>query len=73
MSLWRCSVLRWRELVVGAGMEEENLCLDTVGRIGSGLVARWPREGGPWAAETVWGRVPRGAGADRLVVALKVL
>ena len=25
LSLWRCSVLRWRELVVGAGMEEENL------------------------------------------------
>jgi hypothetical protein len=38
LSLWWCSVLRWRELVVGAGMEEENLCLDTVGRIG----CRWP-------------------------------
>ncbi len=38
VSLWRCSVLRWRELVVGAGMEEENLCLDTVGRSGSGAV-----------------------------------
>ena len=25
VSLWWCSVLRWRELVVGAGMEEENL------------------------------------------------
>jgi len=37
VSLWWCSVLRWRELVVGAGMEEENLCLDTVGRIGSGV------------------------------------
>ena len=37
MSLWWCSVLRWRELVVGAGMEEENLGLDTVGRIGSGV------------------------------------
>ena len=24
-----------------------------------------------WAAETVWGRVPRGSGADRLVVASK--
>jgi hypothetical protein len=70
--LWRCSVLRWRELVVGAGMEQENLCLDTVGQVRV-LVARWPREGGPWAAETVWGRVPRGAGADRLVVALKAL
>ena len=37
MSLWWCSVLRWRELVVGAGMEEENLCLDTVGRPGAGV------------------------------------
>ena len=72
VSLWRCSVLRWRELVVGAGMEEENLCLDTDGQV-MGRVALWPREGGPWAAETVRGRVPRGAGADRLVVASKVL
>jgi len=37
VSLWWCSVLRWRELVVGAGMEEENLCLDTVGRSGAGV------------------------------------
>jgi hypothetical protein len=37
VSLWWCSVLRWRELVVGAGMEEENLCLDTVGRFGAGV------------------------------------
>ena len=22
---WRCPVYRWRELVVGAGMEQENL------------------------------------------------
>ena len=72
MLLWRCSVLRWRELVVGAGMEEENLCLDTDGQV-MGRVALWPREGGPWAAETVWGRVPRGTGADRLVVASKAL
>jgi hypothetical protein len=72
MSLWRCSVLRWRELVVGAGMEQENLCLDTDGQV-LGLIALWPREGGPWAAETVRGRVPRGSGADRLVVVLKVL
>jgi hypothetical protein len=46
MSLWWCSVLRWRELVVGAGMEEENLCLDTDGQL-AGLVALWPREGDP--------------------------
>jgi len=31
--LWWSSVLRWRDLVVGAGMEQENLCLDTVGRV----------------------------------------
>jgi hypothetical protein len=37
MSLWRCSVLRWRELVVGAGMEQENLCLELmVCRVGAG-------------------------------------
>jgi hypothetical protein len=50
LPLWRCSVLRWRELVVGAGMEEENLCLDTVGRIASGagcpLAARGRTLGG---------------------------
>ena len=42
MSLWRCSVLRWRELVVGAGMEQENLCLElTAWQVGVGR---------PWAA-----------------------
>ena len=50
LPLWRCSVLRWRELVVGAGMEEENLRLDTVGRIASGagcpLAARGRTLGG---------------------------
>ncbi len=46
VSLWWCSVLRWRELVVGAGMEEENLCLDTDGQV-AGPVAPWPREGEP--------------------------
>ncbi len=53
-------------------MEEENLCLDTDGQV-VGLVALWPREGGPWAAETVWGRVMRGTGADLTVVVMKVL
>jgi hypothetical protein len=51
VSLWWCSVLRWRELVVGAGMERENLCLDTVGPdlMGAGC---------PWAARgrTLGGR-----------------
>jgi hypothetical protein len=43
VSFWWCSVLRWRELVVGAGMEQENLCLDTVG-------LGWMGVAGPWAA-----------------------
>ena len=50
VSLWWCSVLRWRELVVGAGMEQENLCLDTDGQgalgAGSPLVARGRTLGG---------------------------
>ena len=42
MSLWWCSVLRWRELVVGTGMEQENLCLElSVRQLGVGC---------PWAA-----------------------
>jgi hypothetical protein len=45
VSLWWCSVLRWRELVVGAGMEQENLCLETVDRAGL-LVARGRTLGG---------------------------
>jgi hypothetical protein len=51
VSLWWCSVLRWRELVVGAGMEQENLCLETVGRVRLGV-------GCPWAARgrTLGGR-----------------
>jgi hypothetical protein len=50
VSLWWCSVLRWRELVVGAGMEQENLCLEP-SAWGSGV-------GGPWAAKgrTLGGR-----------------
>ena len=72
VSLWWCSVLRWRELVVGAGMEEENLGLDTDGQITGWLPIGRERED-LWAAETVRGRVPRGAGADRLVVASRVL
>lgn len=36
MLLWRCPVYRWRELVVGAGMEQENLS----SRYGGRKVAR---------------------------------
>jgi len=46
VSLWRCSVLRWRELVAGAGTEQENLCLETVDRAGCVLVARGRTLGG---------------------------
>jgi hypothetical protein len=60
VSLWRCSVLRWRELVVGAGMEEENLCLDTVG-------LDWKGVGCPWAARgrTLGGRNRSGQSTAR--------
>ncbi len=66
---WRRPVYRWRELVVGAGMEQENLssryCPVRLVPVG--------REGEPQAAETVRGRVlMRGTGAGRLVVAVKV-
>ena len=72
---WWRPVYRWRELVVGAGMEQENLSPgyrrpDDIGEV------RWvrPREGGPQVAETARGRVPmRGTGADRFVVAVKAL
>ena len=75
MPAWRCPVYRWRELVVGAGMEQENLS----SRYRSGHLVglfRPPgrREGDPQAAATVRGRVPtRGTGADRSVVAMRVL
>jgi len=45
-SLWRCSVSRWRELVVGAGMEQENLCLETAGQARCVLAARGRTLGG---------------------------
>jgi len=71
---WRCPVYRWRELVVGAGMEQENL--SSRYRLGRGGLVELPgrREGGPQQAAAGWGRVPiRGTGADRLVVAVRVL
>jgi len=72
---WWCPVYRWRELVAGAGMEQENLSPRY--RLGRSLGLVQPpgrREGGPRAAETARGRVPRrGTGADRPVVAMKAL
>jgi len=70
---WRCPVLRWRELVAGAGMEQENLSSRYRPGRSLGLVQPSGRqEGGPQAADTASGRVPmRGTGAGRLVVAMK--
>jgi hypothetical protein len=72
---WRCPVYRWRELVVGAGMEQENLSPRYRSGRSPGLVQPpGRREGGPQAAETARGRVPlRGTGADRLVIAMRAL
>ena len=72
---WRCPVYRWRELVVGAGMEQENLSSRyRSGRSGGRVQPPGRREGDPQAAETVRGRVPmRGTGADRSAVAMRVL
>ena len=72
---WRCPVYRWRELVVGAGMEQENL--SSRYRLGRqvGLFSHpvGERED-PKRRATVRGRVPmRGTGADRLVVAMRAL
>jgi hypothetical protein len=62
-------VYRWREPVVGAGMEQENVSPRCrLGRFVGRVVPCGRREGGPRAAETVSGRVPmRGTRADRLV------
>jgi hypothetical protein len=72
---WRCPVYRWRELVAGAGMEQENLSSRyRLGRSIGELAPPGRREGEPQAVNTVRGRVPmRDTGAGRLVVAMKAL
>jgi len=66
---WWCPVYRWRELVAGAGMEQENL--SSRYRLGRSLGLVQPpgrREGEPQVANTARGGVPmRGTGAGRLV------
>jgi hypothetical protein len=72
---WWRPVYRWRELVAGAGMEQENLSprYRRPDDIGAGCRFR-SQEEGPQGAETPRGRVPmRGTGADRFVVAVKAL
>jgi len=72
---WRCPVYRWRELVAGAGMEQENL--SSRYRLGRSLGLVQPpgrQEGEPQATDIASGRVPmRGTGTGRLVVAMKAL
>jgi hypothetical protein len=47
---------------------------DSDGRLREAIQPGWLREGGPRAADTASGRVPRrGTGAGRLIVARKVL
>src|ERR1035437_9355348 len=65
---WWRPVYRWRELLAGAGMEQENL--SPRNRRSVEMERRrlpWLREGGPRAADTARGRVPRGTGAGRPV------
>jgi len=56
VSLWWCSVLRWRELVVGAGMEQENLCLETVGQIRMGAGRPLAARGRTLGGRNRWGQ-----------------
>jgi hypothetical protein len=72
---WWCPVYRWRELVAGAGKEQENLSPRYRRPGGMGVYrALWLRKGDPQVAETTSGRVPmRGTGAGRLVLAMKTL
>ena len=71
---WWCPVYRWRELVVGAGMEQENLSSRyrwpvEMGGVGPLAARGRTRSGGP-----IKGRVPtRGTGADRPVIAVRAL
>ena len=74
MPSWRCPVYRWRELVAGAGMEQENLSFRYRRPVEMGEVAPWSREEEPQVADTARGRVPmRSTGADRPIVATMTL
>ena len=70
---WWCPVYRWRELVAGTGMEQENLSPRYATASRNGRSAPW-REREDRKRHTASGRVPmRGTGADRPVVAMKAL
>ena len=69
---WWCPVLRWRDLVLGAGMEQENLSPGV--RRAVVEVGRGSSKGELQAANTASGCIPMlGTGTDRLVVGVKVL
>jgi len=66
--------LRWRELDSGSGVELGNLAPDTGPAVQMGEEPPGWRERDPQVAETTRGRVAmRGSGADRPVLAMKVL
>ena len=70
----RCPALRWRELGSGSGTERGNLAPDTGLAVQLGGKPPGRRERDPQVAETTRGRVAmRGTGADRPVLAVKVL
>src|ERR1700694_5655265 len=69
---WWCPVYRWRELVVGAGTEQENLSSRYRRSVERGVVSPLVARGRTRSGGPIKGRVPmRGTGADRSVVAVK--
>jgi hypothetical protein len=68
VSAWWCPVYRWRELVVGAGMEQENLSSRYRWPVEMGVVGPLAARGRTRSGGPIKGRVPtRGTGADRPV------
>jgi hypothetical protein len=71
---WWCPVYRWRELVVGAGMEQENLSFRYRWPVEMGVVGPLVTRGRTRSGGSTKGRVPkRSTGADRPVVVMKAL
>ena len=74
MLAWRCPVYRWRELVAGAGMEQENLSSRYRLAVHVGLFSHPAGERRTPSGSNREGQsTDAGTGADRPVVALKVL
>ena len=64
---------RWRELVVGAGMEVENLSPRYRWPVEMGVVGPLVARGRVPNGKHREGRVPRGTGTERSAVAMKAL